>query len=105
MTIPAPVQAVIDAANRGDTASFLACFSDDGVVNDWGREFHGAAEIASWSDAEFIGVDVKLDVTSGDSSQSTVTVTAQVGGSGFTGESHFVFTINHHRIRLMRITA
>ena len=31
-------------------------------MDDWGREFHGANEIAAWSNAEFIGVAVSLTV-------------------------------------------
>ena len=55
-TLPKPVQALVDAANRGDTPAFLAGFTPDGVVDDWGREFRGPADIQGWSDAEFIGV-------------------------------------------------
>jgi hypothetical protein len=42
---------------------FLASFTDDGVVDDWGREFAGADAIRGWSDAEFKGVEVTLAVT------------------------------------------
>ena len=61
--IPEPVQRLLDAANGHDTDAFLASFTDDGVVDDWGREFPGAEAIRGWSDREFIGVDVTLDVT------------------------------------------
>ena len=60
-SIPAPVAALLDAANAHDTAAFLAAFSADGVVDDWGREFTGAGAIRGWSDAEFIGVRVTLE--------------------------------------------
>lgn len=50
--LPEPVAAAIDAANANDTAAFLACFATDGVVDDWGREFHGADEIRGWSDRD-----------------------------------------------------
>jgi hypothetical protein len=60
--VPAPVAAAIDAANRGDKDAFLACFTPDGVVDDWGREFRGPDAITAWSDKEFIGVDVSLAV-------------------------------------------
>jgi hypothetical protein len=32
------------------------------TVHDWGREVHRANQIASWSNAEFIGVAVSLTV-------------------------------------------
>ncbi len=50
--LPAPVRAVFAATNAGDTAAFLAAFTDDGLVDDWGREFHGHAAIARWNDGE-----------------------------------------------------
>ena len=37
-------------------------------------------------------------------SDDVTTVTAQVGGSGFNGPSHFAFTVGGGRIHLMRIT-
>ncbi len=54
--LPDPVARVLDAANRHDSDAFLAFFTEDGVVDDWGREFAGAAAIRGWSDREFIGV-------------------------------------------------
>jgi hypothetical protein len=89
--LPRPVQAIVDAANRGDTAAFLAAFTSDGVVDDWGREFRGATEIASWSDAEFIGVAVELTVVGVEREGERTVVSAQVGGNGFNGPSHFAF--------------
>jgi hypothetical protein len=62
--LPRQVQAILDAANRGDRAAFLAAFAADGVVDDWGGEFRGADEIGRWSDGEFIGVAVELTVES-----------------------------------------
>jgi hypothetical protein len=40
VSLPAPVQAVFDATNAGDTTAFLDAFTADGVV-DGGREFRG----------------------------------------------------------------
>ena len=61
-TLPAPVQAAVDAANRGDVEAFLGVFAEAGVVDDWGREFAGRNAIRGWSDAEFIGKQVTLAV-------------------------------------------
>ena len=105
LELPRPVGAAIDAANRGDTEAFLACFTPDGVVDDWGREFRGPAEIAGWSDNEFIGVDVSLAVSEVESAGADTTVTAQVGGSGFNGPSHFTFTVDGDRVTRMTIRA
>ena len=98
--LPEPVSAAIEAANANDTAAFLACFATDGVVDDWGREFHGADQIRGWSDREFIGVNVALAV---EEEGGATTVTATVGGEGFNGPSHFTFDVAGNRLARMTI--
>jgi len=104
-TIPEPVQRALDAANANDIEAFLDVFTTDGAVDDWGRAFRGRDAIRAWSDQEFIGVRVSLRVTGSAQRHQQVTVAAQVGGDGFTGPSHFAFTVVGDRISLMRITA
>ncbi len=103
--LPAPVRAAIEASNAADTAGFLAAFTPDGVIDDWGREFQGAAEITSWSDAEFIGVAVTLEVLSAATEGTETTVRAQVGGNGFNGPSTFSFQVEGDRVARMTIRA
>jgi hypothetical protein len=102
--LPAPVQRAVTAATSGDTDGFLAAFGDTGAVDDWGRVFTGPDAIRGWSDAEFIGKQVTLDVTGVQTQGDVVTVSAQVGGNGFNGPSHFAFTVHGDRVALMRIT-
>jgi SnoaL-like protein len=97
------VASAIDAANRGDTAAFLAAFTPGGVVDDWGREFRGPDAITGWSDKEFIGVDVSLAVEDVETTGDDTTVTAQVGGRGFNGPSHFTFRVDGDRVTRMTI--
>jgi len=103
--LPEPVRAAIDAANANDTDAFLGCFPPDGVVDDWGREFVGHDEIRGWSDREFIGVKVNLAVVHADIDDVNVVVTAQVGGDGFNGPSHFTFQVEGTHIVRMTIRA
>ena len=103
--LPGPVGAALEAANANDTAAFLACFAPDGVVDDWGREFRGPDEIRAWSDREFIGVHVSLDVTDVEREGAATTVTATVGGEGFNGPSHFTFLVDGDRLTRMTIRA
>jgi hypothetical protein len=105
VSLPAPVGSAIDAANRGDTEAFLACFTPEGVVDDWGREFRGPAEITGWSDKEFIGVEVSLAVEKVETAGDDTTVAAQVGGKGFNGPSHFTFRVAGDRVSRMTIRA
>ena len=103
--LPAPVAAALAAANADDTDAFLATFTPDGVVDDWGREFRGADAIRAWSDREFIGVDVTLDVTGSTSDGGATTVAADVGGRGFNGPSHFTFEVAGEHVTRMTISA
>jgi hypothetical protein len=103
--LPQPVARLIDAANANDTTAFIAALTPDGVVDDWGREFRGPDAVRAWSDAEFIGVNVSLDVTDVEVDDGAVTVTAQVGGDGFNGPSHFTFDVAGDRVSRMAIRA
>ena len=103
--LPAPVQAALDAANANNTEAFLACFPPGGVVDDWGREFRGHDRIREWSDREFIGVKVSLRVTEVSIEGDDVVVTAQVGGDGFNGPSHFTFHVAGAQVDRMTIRA
>jgi hypothetical protein len=100
---PEPVTRLLRAANDHDTDRFLASFTDDGVVDDWGREFRGAEEIRAWSDREFIGVDVALDLSEVTTSGGSTTILADVGGSGYNGPSHFTFTVRDDHVSRMTI--
>ena len=105
MTLPPPVSAALAAANAHDTDAFLATFTADGVVDDWGREFRGPEEIRGWSDREFIGVDVTLDVIGATTENAATTVAADVGGRGFNGPSHFTFAVEGDKVARMTIRA
>jgi hypothetical protein len=100
---PEPVARLLKAANEHDTDAFLASFTGDGMVDDWGREFAGAEAIRGWSDEEFIGVDVALTVTSVTTDADLTTVTADVGGSGYNGPSHFMFAVRDGLVSRMTI--
>ena len=44
--IPAAIRQFIEATNKADTAAFLAAFSANASLTDWGRNFHGRDGIA-----------------------------------------------------------
>jgi hypothetical protein len=104
-TVNPAVQALIDAANANDTVAFLAGFTEDGVVDDWGREFPGERRITAWSDAEFIGRQVSLEVQDVRETGTEVVVIAQVGGNGFNGPSTFTFQVAGDKVSRMTIRA
>ena len=102
-SLPEPVVLALEAANANDTDAFLAAFVDNAVVDDWGREFTGPAEIRSWSDREFIGKRVTLDVRAVEHNGDETVVLAEVGGDGFNGPSHFSFLVAGDRVSRMTI--
>ena len=83
--LPDPVAKLLAAANANDIDAFLAVFTEGGVVDDWGREFVGPVAVRSWSDREFIGRRVKLDIRGIEQDGESTVVTAEVGGDGFNG--------------------
>ncbi|WP_149361623.1 nuclear transport factor 2 family protein [Lolliginicoccus suaedae] len=101
--LPAAVQQLIAATNSGDVEGFLGSFSDDGVVDDWGREFHGRQAIKEWSDREYIGKQITLDVTHSAVAGDSATVTTIVGGNGYNGPSTFIFDISGAQVSRMTI--
>ena len=101
----APVAALLEAANAHDTEAFLALFAERGVVDDWGREFAGSDAIRGWSDREFIGKHVNLRIDAIQQEGDLTVVTAQVGGDGFNGPSHFSFLVEGDLVARMTIRA
>ena len=98
-----PTKRLVDAANAGDVDGFLAGFTATGVVDDWGREFRGADKIRGWSDREFIGKQVSLTIDDVQRRGDETTITATVGGNGYTGPSHFTFQVDGDRVARMTI--
>lgn len=96
---------LLRAANDNDIDAFLASFTPGGVVDDWGREFVGPDAIRAWSDNEFIGKRVSLDVRDARQDGATTVVTAEVGGDGFNGPSHFSFEVDDEHVARMTIRA
>ncbi|HWX17406.1 MAG TPA: nuclear transport factor 2 family protein [Chthoniobacterales bacterium] len=48
INLPRIVQEYVDASNKHDVNSILACFSDEAVVRDEGETLHGKKAIEGW---------------------------------------------------------
>lgn len=105
MTPPPIVTAVLDAVNRGDTDAFLALFTPDGAVDDWGSIYRGRDAIRTWSDRELIGAKARFELRSAEQHGDDASMTVEVGGDGFNGPSKFAFSLDGGQIGRMRITA
>jgi hypothetical protein len=95
VVLPAPIQAFIDATNRGDTESFLAAFTDDAYLNDWGREFHGRDGVRSWDTTDNIGVRSHFELVGVEPGKhdDEYLVSLTVSGDGFNGTGPLLFTL------------
>jgi ketosteroid isomerase-like protein len=104
--LPHAVATFVDATNRGDTEAFLAAFTADAVLNDWGREFTGREGIASWNITDNIGKQSHFDVVSvdGDADSDEVTVTLAVSGNGYNGTGSLRFRLRNGLIDRVDIT-
>ncbi|GAB3354059.1 nuclear transport factor 2 family protein [Amycolatopsis echigonensis] len=101
--IPEPVASFVDAVNRHDDAAFLDAFTENGVVDDWGRSFSGRQKIKEWSDVEFIGSRGILTPEEVTASGDTVTVVGDWRSNHANGRSKFVFEVDGDRLAKMTI--
>ena len=70
-----------------------------------GTEFRGRGCDPRIGDREFIGVEVTLDANGIETTGDETTVSAEVGGKGFNGPSHFTFAVRDDRVARMTIRA
>jgi len=97
---PAAITAFIDATNAGDSDAFVAAFTEDAFLADWGREFVGHEGIAEWDRTDNIGKRSHFDllaVKPGLGDQQFI-ATVMVSGEGFTGTSDLEFTVRGDRV-------
>lgn len=104
--LPAPIQALIDATNAGDSDAFVAAFTDDGYLNDWGREFHGPDGIRSWDSTDNIGKRSRFELVGFEPGEADgeYVVTLTVSGDGFNGTGPMTFTVAGDKVSRMVIT-
>ncbi|MDQ0729149.1 nuclear transport factor 2 family protein [Microbacterium sp. W4I20] len=97
---PAPISAFIDATNAGDSDAFVAAFTEDGSLNDWGRVASGHEGIRHWDQTDNIGKQSQFELINiaAESEPDTYLVHLQVSGNGFNGVSPFRFTLRDDRI-------
>ncbi|WP_433340064.1 nuclear transport factor 2 family protein [Streptomyces sp. CA-253872] len=104
--LPDAIRAFVDATNTGDSDAFVAAFTADAYLNDWGREFHGHEGVRSWDSTDNIGVHSHFDVVSlapGEGPDEHV-VTLTVTGDGYNGTGPMRFTLRDGRIARLTIS-
>ena len=101
--IPEPVASFLERVNAHDDEAFLAAFTADGAVDDWGRVFTGRDEIKAWSDKEFIGSTGTLTVEEVSVDGESVTVVGDWRSTHANGRSRFVFDVDGDKLARMTI--
>lgn len=98
--LPAAIAAFVDSTNAGDSQAFLAAFTDDAVLDDWGHTFHGRDGVARWNRTDNIGVEAHFDVIGVEpgGAPNTWVVELTVTGNGYNGTGPMTFTLDGTRI-------
>jgi hypothetical protein len=104
--VPAPLQAFIDTTNAGDSAGFVAAFTDDAVLDDWGRKFRGRDGVASWNRTDNIGKRAHFELVGIEPTDdpNRVVATLTVSGGGFNGTGPMTFEFRDGRIASLVIS-
>jgi hypothetical protein len=103
--LPAPVRAVVDAINAGDTDAFVAAFHPDGRVDDWGRVLTGADGVRSWAATDAIGQDAQMSVTDAATRGDVTEVRFDWASRRFNGSSRAFVTVRDGLVTEFRIPA
>lgn len=102
-TPPPPVQALVAAINAADADAFVAAFTEDGTVDDWGRVLRGPDGLRSWAAGDAIGAGARMTVlestTDGDTTELRFSWESRV----FTGVSTAIATARGGRLESFRI--
>jgi len=75
-----PIEAHFQATSADDPVTFLSIFTDDAVVIDADKEYHGKTAIKEWSDRDYFGVHLRLEVTNAVQDAVEIVVTAKSDG-------------------------
>jgi hypothetical protein len=103
--LPTALRTFIDATNAGDSDAFVAAFTEDAVLDDWGRVFRGHAGIADWNRTDNIGVGSQFDVVGLERTADPhrLVATLRVTGGGYNGTGPITFEFRGDRIARVEI--
>jgi len=99
-TVPPVIQEFVDATNAADTERFVATYTDDAYLNDWGREFHGPDGVRSWNETDNIGMQSQFELISvvPGSADGEYTANIMVTSNRFNGTGPFKFKLRDGKI-------
>ncbi|MEV4294101.1 nuclear transport factor 2 family protein [Microbispora rosea] len=100
METPRPIVAFLDATNAADPDAFVAAFTEDAFLDDWGRQYRGHEGVRDWDRTDNIGVQSRIALTAltSGSEPDTFIGTVAVSGNRFNGTGTMTFTLRDDRI-------
>jgi len=106
VSLPPAVQAFVDATNAGDTDAFVAAFTSDAYLEDWGRSFTGHDGVARWDRSDNIGKRAHFEPVSAEpgAGPGEWVVVLTVTGDGYNGTGPLTFTLDGDRIARLVIS-
>lgn len=104
-TLPPAVSRVVDAINSADTDAFVAAFTTDGRVDDWGRVLEGSDGVRSWAATDAIGQNAQMTVLESSTDGEVTEIRFDWKSNRFTGVSRAFVTVSDELVSEFRIPA
>jgi uncharacterized protein (TIGR02246 family) len=103
--LPAPIAAYIAGSNAHDAGACATCFTDDGVVQDEGRDRRGNAAIRAWMEEVSAKYRPTVDVIDIAETDDKTIVIGRVSGDfpGSPIELRYTFTLAGDKIARLEI--
>jgi len=96
--LPLPAQRFVDAINSADVEAFVAAFTENGFVDDWGRVLSGPTGVRSWAMSDAIGAGASMTVLTSTVDGDTVSIRFAWRSRVFNGESDGIFVLDGDRL-------
>lgn len=98
--LPPAIREFIEATNAADSDRFVAAFTEDAYLSDWGREFHGHDGVRRWDGTDNIGKQSRFEVAGFEPADApdTYILTVTVTGNGYNGTGPLRFTLRDDKI-------
>ena len=103
--LPKPIATYIAASNAHDADACAACFTDDAVVRDEGREMRGVAAVRDWMKAAIEKYRHMVEVIRSATAGGKTVVTGRVSGDfpGSPVDLRYTFTLAGEKIARLEI--
>jgi len=103
--LPEPLGEYFEAANTDDAQRVAACFSEDAIVHDEGRDFVGRAAVCAWAEEARRKYRFQAEVLAMDAEADRTVVTAHLTGDfpGSPVDLHYRFKVADGEIAALEI--